>query len=207
MTQRPSRHRLFAAVWDRATAHESAAMRRARSDVVGAARGRVVELGFGVGTNWQFLPADARYAGIEPDFFMTRRASRHAAGQQRPLDLLHATAEDLPVASASVDTVIVTLALCSVGDLPGSLAETKRVLKPGGELRFWEHVRPDGRRGRLFDIAAPFWRVLGAGCILNRRTAEALKAAGFEVQIERKFTMAGLPMILGVATKSAEGVQ
>ncbi len=207
MKPRPSRHRLFAALWDRATAHESAAMRRARSDVVGAAKGRILELGVGVGTNWQFLPADTKYTGVEPDPFMTRRASRHATGQQRTLDLLRAQAEDIPVASASVDTVIVTLALCSVGDLAKSLAETKRVLKPGGEIRFWEHVRPDGCRGHLFDIAAPLWRHLGAGCVLNRRTAEALQAAGFEVHLDRKFALAGLPMILGVATKPVGGVQ
>jgi len=176
-------------------------MRRARSEVAGSAHGRVLELGAGVGSNWQFLPADVQYAGVEPDPFMTQRANRHAAGQRRSPGLILARAEDIPVASASVDTIVVTLALCSVDDLAKALSEANRVLKPGGELRFWEHVRPKGAWGRLFDMLTPLWRRVGAGCVLNRRTPEALEAAGFRVHIDRKFAMAGLPMILGVATK------
>lgn len=202
---RPSRHRLFAALWDRAASHESGSIRRARAKVAGGAHGRVLELGVGVGSNWQFLPADVRYTGVEPDPFMTRRATQHPDRQGRSSGLIQARAEDLPLESGSVDTVLVTLALCSVGDLSAALAETMRVLKPGGQVRFWEHVRPKGARGRLFDMLTPLWRRVGAGCILNRRTEEALEAAGFQVRTDRKFTMAGLPMILGVAIKSCEG--
>lgn len=198
---RPSRHRLFAALWDRVSSRESTAVRRARAEVVGSAHGRVLELGVGVGSNWQFLPADVRYTGVEPDPFMIRRANRHAAAERRSPGLIEARAEDLPIASASVDTVLVTLSLCSVSDLEAALAEAKRVLMPGGELRFCEHVRPNGGWGRLFDLITPIWRRVGAGCVLNRRTAEALEAAGFQVRIDRKFAMAGLPMILGAATK------
>lgn len=198
---RPSHHRLFAAFWDRASSRETAAIRNARAEVVSSAHGRVLELGVGVGSNWQVLPADVRYIGVEPDPFMIRRALRHAAEDRRSPGLIEARAEDLPVASASVDTVLVTLALCSVSDLPAALAEAKRVLKPGGELRFWEHVRPKGAWGRLFDMLTPLWRRVGAGCVLNRRTAEAIEVAGFQVRLDRKFAMGGLPMILGVATK------
>jgi ubiquinone/menaquinone biosynthesis C-methylase UbiE len=205
MVSRSSRHRLFAALWDRATAHETASMQRARSQVVGHASGRVLELGTGVGTNWQFLPADIQYIGLEPDPSMAGRANRHAAEQRRSLALIQARAEDLPIAGNSVDTIVVTLSLCSVSDLTAALSEAKRVLKPGGELRFWEHVRPNGAAARLFDLLTPVWRRVGAGCILNRRTAEAIEAAGFQVHLDRRFTMAGLPMVLGVATKPAGG--
>ncbi|MBI5947114.1 MAG: class I SAM-dependent methyltransferase [Chloroflexi bacterium] len=195
-------HKTFAAFWDRATRKESPRQRAARREVVGGARGRVLELGAGVGTNWQYLPDGLGFSAIEPDPFMVKRALGHAAASGREVDLRQAPAEALPFDDGTFDTVVVTLTLCTVRDLSRSLAEARRVLKPGGELRFWEHVRPAGRvRGRIFDAITPAWRRIGAGCNPNRQTVAAIQAAGFDVAVAREFGMMGAPTVVGVATR------
>lgn len=193
-------HRMFAALWDRASRHEGPEQRAVRARIAGGVRGRTLELGVGVGSNWPFLPGDVDYTGIEPDRYMLDRARRHAAEQGRHVELHEAAAEQLPFPDAAFDTVLVTLTLCTVDDVPRALAEARRVLKPDGELRFWEHVRPRGRvRGRLFDIVMPAWRTMGGGCRLNRNTLAALTGAGFEISELREDRLGGIPFIDGVA--------
>lgn len=193
-------HRLFAAFWDRAARHEGRPQRRARQEVARGVAGSVLELGVGVGTNWPYLAAHSRYVGIDPDGYMLARAQRHAQAEGRPVDLVLCPAERLPFADASFDTVLATLTLCTVDDVPASLAEVRRVLKPGGEFRFWEHVRPKGRAwGRLFDTITPVWRHIGAGCHPNRETGRALEEAGFEIRQLRSLMLGAVPFILGFA--------
>jgi ubiquinone/menaquinone biosynthesis C-methylase UbiE len=190
----------FAAFWDWAVRHESPEGRASRKEVVAGARGRVLELGVGVGANWEYLPDDVEYSGIEPDAFMLERARKHAAEQGRVVDLHDARAEALPFPDNTFDTVIVTLTLCSVQDLEAALSEARRVLKPGGELRFGEHVRASGRvAGKLQDLVTPAWRKIGAGCHLNRASADAIRKAGFEVSELRRWRQAFMPMVTGVA--------
>lgn len=196
----PAGHRRFAAFWDWAVRHENTATHAARREVAGGAEGRVLELGVGVGANWQYLPEGIEYSGIEPDPFMVERARRHAAEIGRTYDLRLAAAEALPFDDATFDTVIATLTLCTVQDVERSLSEARRVLKPGGELRFAEHVRANGRAGGwLQDRFTPAWKRLGAGCHLNRATADAVRAAGFEITELRQWRQAIMPMITGVA--------
>jgi ubiquinone/menaquinone biosynthesis C-methylase UbiE len=193
-------HRRFAAFWDWAVRHESKVVHAARREVAGGARGRVLELGVGVGANWQYLPEGIDYSGIEPDAFMVERARKHAAEKGRSYDLRQAPAEALPFPDATFDTIIVTLSLCTVQDLSRSLAEARRVLKPGGELRFAEHVRANRRAGGwLQDRLTPAWRRIGAGCHLNRPTADAIRDSGFEITELRPWRQAIMPMITGVA--------
>ena len=195
-------HRRFAAFWDWAVRHENRDGRAARAEVAGGARGRALELGVGVGANWEYLPEGLDYSGIEPDPYMLERARKHAATAGKAYDLREAPAEALPFDDATFDTVIVTLTLCTVADLSRSLAEARRVLKPGGELRFGEHVRAQSRAGAwLQDRFTPAWRKMGAGCHLNRRTAEAISAAGFEGVELRRWRQAFMPMVTGVARK------
>lgn len=198
-------HRLFAALWDFATRHEGRRERRVREWVAAGARGRVLEIGVGVGANWRYLRDDVDYSGIEPDPYMLRRAKHHRKEAQRNLDLVEAPAERLPFADRTFDTVFTTLTLCSVSDLQESLAEVSRVLKPGGEFRYWEHVRPEGRIGRTaFDLLTPAWRRIGAGCHPNRETEAALRAAGFVIEQSHR-VRAAIPMRAGVAIVGDRG--
>ena len=197
---RPAGHRTFAAVWDWASKHEPAREKKARRRTLSGVHGDVLELGVGVGTNWEYLPEGVNYVAIDPDPYMIERARRHASEQGREVDIRQAPAEELPFADDSFDTVVTTLTLCSVQDLQRSFAEVRRVLRPGGEFRFWEHVRPEGRvSGKLADFITPAWRRIGAGCHPNRRTVEELRSAGFEVTELRSFRSGLVPMVMGSA--------
>lgn len=199
-------HPVFAALWDRVVQAEGRAEREARRRVAGGAKGRVLEIGVGTGGNWPYLPEGVSYSGIEPDPYMLRRARQHAAEGGLEMDLRDAGAEALPFGDGEFDTVICTLTLCSVSDLPRSLREVRRVLKPGGEFRFREHVRPEGgMKAAAFDLLAPVWRRAAAGCNLNRRTLAALAAAGFEVSEDGRSSALGIPFVSGVATIRATG--
>jgi ubiquinone/menaquinone biosynthesis C-methylase UbiE len=193
-------HRLFAACWDRSSRHEGAQQRQARREVAAGLRGRVLEIGVGVGTNWRYLPDGVIYVGIEPDAYMVARARRHADEQGRHVSLVQVPAEHLPFADGAFDTVFATLTLCTIDDVPLALAEIRRVLKPGGEFRFWEHVRPrQAFAGKLFDAITPAWKAGGGGCRPNRRTAEAVAGSGLEMRSLRRERMGPLPVIAGVA--------
>ncbi|MGI8925366.1 MAG: class I SAM-dependent methyltransferase [Tepidiformaceae bacterium] len=199
MTKR-KHSRWFAWFWSKAVARESAAEREARRQVTDGLSGRVLEIGVGLGTNWQHLPAGVEYVGIEPDHFMLRRARANAAAASREVDLREAAAEKLPFEDGAFDAVFTTLTFCSVDDVPQALSEVRRVLKPGGEFRFWEHVRPAGRlSGRAFDVVTPLWSRLGAGCHPNRRTVEAIDATGMGVTSLRRFKKGPIPMVVGTA--------
>jgi ubiquinone/menaquinone biosynthesis C-methylase UbiE len=196
----PKGHKRFAAFWDWASRHETEADRRARRAVMSGADGAVLELGVGVGTNWQYLPEGVDYVAIDPDPYMLRRARKHAAQQGRDVKLHQVAAELLPFPDDSFDTVVATLTFCSVEDVQQSLSEVRRVLKPGGEFRFWEHVRPEGRvTGKLFDLITPLWRRIGAGCHPNRRTADELQRAEFELVSFKRGHHGPTPTIIGSA--------
>ena len=198
----PQGHRGFAACWDFATKHESNAEREMRREACARTHGRVLELGVGVGANWPFLSGEIEYVGIEPDPYMLQRAQKRAtaAGEHRALK--GASAEQLPFEDESFDSVLVTYTLCTVQDPPRALAETLRVLKPGGTLAFVEHVRPEGRFGGWFmDRISPLWGRTAGGCHPNRQTVDALSAAGFEIDHLEQRRVNGMPMISGTAHK------
>jgi ubiquinone/menaquinone biosynthesis C-methylase UbiE len=116
------------------------------------------------------------------------------------VDLRQAPAERLPFDDASFDYVVSTLVLCTVDDVPASLAEIRRVLRPGGELRFLEHVRSKGFIGKTQDVVQPVWAQFSGGCHGNRRTEQALRDAGFDfVRIDHRKIAPWQPAIVGVA--------
>ena len=114
---------------------------------------------------------------------MLERARRRADEAARPIDLRQAPAEELPFEDASFDTVVSTLVLCCVSDPRRALSEARRVLKPSGKLRLYDHVRYDHAFGAFWqDLMTPAWRWLGAGCHPNRDIAALVREAGFEFE-------------------------
>jgi SAM-dependent methyltransferase len=204
-------HRVFAALYDligrRAERGPMGAHRRA---LLRQASGRVLEIGAGTGANLPHYPELPALTLAEPDGAMRRRLAPRAAAATFPVEVLDAPAERLPLADASVDTVVSTAVLCSVDDPARALAEARRVLRPGGRLLFLEHVRAEGRRARLQDRLTPAWRRVNAGCHLNRDTVAAIRAAGFAVATLRRLDDVPAPPILrplvaGVAVAPAGG--
>lgn len=196
--------RWFAALWDRQSRREGKAVRALRKEAIGTLHGRVLEIGVGVGSNWPFLPADVEYTGIEPNEAMLKRAQRHAREQGRQLDLQLVDVQAMPFPDATFDMVFTTLTFCSVADPGAGLAEVRRVLKPGGEFRFLEHVRSESALfARVQSLLRPFTRRFGGGCNWDRNTLASINAAGFETGAARQTKIHGLPAIVGSATRPA----
>jgi len=171
-----------------------------RSEVVGTAGGLALEVGAGAGANFSHYPDAASIVALDPDIYMLRRARRRAASAGREVRLILGAAEALPFPDQTFDTVVATLVFCSVRDPARSLAEVRRVLRPGGTFRFIEHVRArGGLLARLQDTATPVWRRVAGNCHLNRRTVEAIEAAGFEVTWLKGRQLAVLPVVAGTA--------
>ena len=194
----------FAAVWDWQAHHEGKRLKLLRREVAGDVHGRVLEVGVGVGSNWPYLPGDVEYVGIEPNEAMLERALKHAREQGRSMDLRLIDVQAMPFPDASFDAVVATLTFCSVPDAGTGLREIRRVLQPGGEFRFLEHVR--ARRSawaRVQSFLKPATRRLGGGCEWDRDTLAAIRAAGLEVSKPRRDRLALLPIVAGSATKPA----
>ena len=199
-------HRWFAAVYDKMNrSEERGFLGEMRRQLLGDLTGDVLEIGAGTGANFEHYPPNVRVTALEPDPFMLRRAEEKLAALGRSnITLQQAAAELLPFDDASFDAVVSTLVLCTVKDVAGSLVEIRRVLRPGGELRFIEHVRGAGVGGRVQDFIRPIWGWFGAGCHPNRRTLDALRVAGFDAAVtERRKIMAFVPLIRGSALVSS----
>ena len=165
------------------------AMTRYRPRIPPLASGRVLEVGIGSGLNLPFYgPGVTELIGLEPSALLREQAAEAARSAPFPVRLLPAGGEQIPLDTASVDTVVSTWTLCSIPDLDAALAEIRRVLKPGGRLLFFEHGRaPDQAVGRLQDRLAPLFRGL-AGCNPNRQIDTSITDAGFRiVDIEKTY--------------------
>jgi SAM-dependent methyltransferase len=160
-----------------------AALRPYRARAAGAARGRVLEIGVGSGLNLPFYgDAVDELIGVDPSPGMLALARRAAAASLRKVTLLEYPAETLPLDDRSVDTVVVTWALCSIPDPLAALKEARRVLRPGGELRFVEHgLSPDPDVQKWQHRLTPLWRCCAGGCHLDRKTDDLVRAAGFRL--------------------------
>ena len=202
----------FARLYDFLTSRtEDAGLRDWRRTLLQRARGRTVEVGSGTGANLPFYTdaVDTVFA-TEPDRHMRRRlAARAEQIAAPPIEVVDAGAERLPYESGSIDTVVTTLVLCTVPDPMASLREVMRVLRPGGELLFLEHVAHlDPGVHKWQRRLEPFWRCFAEGCHLTRRTGEWMREVGFEVADVCAARMpkapAILPTIRGVARKPGE---
>jgi len=159
-------------------------LRPYRERVVGAAEGRVLEVGIGSGRNLLLYPARVeRVIGLDPSPQLLAMAREAARVTERDIELLEGGAAAIPLEKASVDTVVSTWSLCSIADAPRALSEMRRVLKPGGRFLFVEHGRaPDAGVRWWQDRLTPIWKRLGGGCHLNRAIADLISRAGFHIE-------------------------
>jgi len=179
---------------------------RYRREAMRNATGRLLMIGIGPGTDLLFLPpAVMSVAAVEPDAVFRRMASTLAGRRGIPVDIVDGIAESIPFPDNSFESVHVGLVLCSVDDVDASLREIRRVLVPGGRLVVLEHVRGDGAMGRFQDLIAKPWSWLASGCHPNRRTVDAIAAAGFDAAGLRTIRRTPVPppctpQLLGFAT-------
>jgi ubiquinone/menaquinone biosynthesis C-methylase UbiE len=164
--------RSFARLYDASLAFgEHRGMRARRAALLAGVGGRVLEIGAGTGLNLQHYPAEVELTLAEPVAPMRARLEQRVREAGRRAEVLDATAEALPFSDGAFDVVVSTLVLCTVDDPHGALSEVRRVLRPGGQLLFIEHVRADrGARAWLQDRLARPWAAVAGGCRCNRPT-------------------------------------
>jgi SAM-dependent methyltransferase len=157
---------------------------RQREKIVPLAQGCVLEVGVGSGLNLPYYDAAkvSKVIGLDPAPEMTRKAERAARRADIDLEFINAPAESIPLASASVDTALVTYALCTIPETTRALREIARVLRPGGRLLFCEHgLAPDANVRKWQDRFTPLWKALGGGCHLNRDIPALIQQGGFRI--------------------------
>jgi len=202
-----AQHPLFALFWSRVSGR--VVSHRHRAELLGGLGGRVLEVGAGDGRNFaHYPPGVAEVIAVEPEPYLRRLASEAALMAPVPITVLDGTAEVLPMQDASCDAVVSSLVLCSVSDQHTALAELHRVLMPGGELRFFEHVIAEQSLGKAVQAGldgSGIWPQLGAGCHLTRDTVAAIADTGFALEHIRRFTSGpgtlGIPFVLGMARR------
>lgn len=158
-----------------------------RQRLLGGLAGRVLEVGAGNGLNFAHYPVSVtEVVAVEPDPYLRGHAERAAGEAQVPVRVVDGDAAHLPGADGEFDAVVYSLVLCSVPDPAAALAEARRILRPGGQVRVYEHVRNrNPLAGAVQDLITPLWQRFGGGCHPNRDTERALRRAGFTVDSVR----------------------
>lgn len=155
---------------------------RQRAKIVPEAVGLVAEIGMGAAPNLPLYDAEKVRAviGIEPSKGLRKKARRLIAAQDLNVELVDGVAENLPLDSRSIDTVVLTYTLCSLPDVAGAMSEIRRVLKPGGRLLFCEHgAAPDAGVLKWQNRIEPVWKLFAGGCHLARPIDRLIEAGGF----------------------------
>jgi len=181
-----------------------------RQRMLAGLSGRVIEVGAGNGLNFPHYPDTVEHVlAVEPEPLLREAATKNAAEAPVSVEVVDGVSGRLPAEDESLDVGVASLVLCSVPDQARALAEFRRVIRPGGELRFYEHVvahRPlAAGLQRVAD--ATFWPRVGGGCHLARDTAAAIEEAGFAIERSERFAFTPgppippIPHILGVARR------
>jgi ubiquinone/menaquinone biosynthesis C-methylase UbiE len=208
------KHPLFARIFDRVSRKlEARGQRGHRRTLLAGLSGRVIEVGAGNGLNFPHYPSTVtELVAVEPEPFLRERALEAASEADVPVTVLAGVAEELPVESEAFDAAVASLVLCSVVDQARALAELRRAIRPGGELRFYEHVRARrpllARAQQAFDL---LWPHVAGGCHASRETRSAIERAGFVIERCEEFVFRPFPLalptaphILGIARRPAE---
>jgi SAM-dependent methyltransferase len=202
-------HPLFARFAAFIASREGDVERDHRRETLAGLSGRVLEIGSGSGPNFPYYPDGVtELVSVEPEENLRAKAVEAARSARPPIRVVDAVAERLPFEDESFDAAVAVLVLCSVPDQPAALAELHRVVRPGGELRFYEHVIGSSRRlAGLQRALAPGLAMVFGGCRADRDTGAAIEAAGFRMERCRRFLRRTLadapaaPRILGVARR------
>ncbi|MEU6507517.1 class I SAM-dependent methyltransferase [Streptomyces sp. NPDC046942] len=212
----PVHHPLFARFYARCSVNAETRLGLAgvRTRLLAGLSGRVIEIGAGNGLNFAHYPAAvAEVVALEPEPLLRQLARQAALRAEVPVDVVPGAAEALPVKSEAFDAAVLSLVLCSVRDVARTLAEVRRVLRPGGEVRFFEHGRGGGRAMTLTQQALDrtVWPALFGGCHVAREPVAALREAGFGLGPYRRLSLPvkgpKLPTsygVLGVAWRPGE---
>lgn len=204
-------HPIFARVyerWARVAARRGTTEHRQR--LLAGLAGRVIEVGAGDGANFAHYPSTvSEVVAVEPEPYLRERAQAAAKSAPVTVTVLDGVGGQLRGEDQSFDAGVAALVLCTVPDPHQALAELFRVIRPGGELRFYEHVlahaKWEARFQRLAD--ATFWPHVAGGCHLARDTETSIRRAGFQVQACERFPFSPVPllppdpMILGTARR------
>lgn len=203
MSHSTAHHPLFARLWSIMSRHEPADIRQHRDELLAGLSGRVIEIGAGAGSNFAHYPPSVdEVVAVEPEPYLRKRAKAAAARAEVRIEVLDGVAEQLPAEDCSFDAAVACLVLCSVTDQERALAELWRVLRPGGELRFYEHVL-SGHPALAFSQRAvdrTFWPHAFGGCHTARDTPAAIARAGFRVEDQRRMWVNPVPIAFPVGT-------
>jgi ubiquinone/menaquinone biosynthesis C-methylase UbiE len=203
---------LFARLYSRMSARaEQKGQAEHRRELLAGATGRAIEVGAGHGLNFKHYPDSVtEVVAVEPEPYLRELAAKAAGDAPVPVRVVGGLADSLPAEDGEFDVGVASLMLCSVPDQATALAEFHRVIRSGGELRFYEHVIAD-RRGlaRFQRMVRPGWKLVAGGCNPDRDTAAAIEAAGFTIDHIRRFDFVPAPVelpakprILGRARRS-----
>jgi SAM-dependent methyltransferase len=201
-------HPIFARVFDRLSGSMEKEVGVHRDELVAGLSGRVVEIGAGNGMNFGHYPHTVtQILAFEPEDYLREKARDAARGAPVPVTVEDAPAYPLPLDDGAVDAAVASLVLCSVPDPVAAVAELRRVVRPGGELRFLEHVRSSRPRKARMQQAldeSGVWPKLGAGCHCSRDTLRLIVDSGFTVQRVRRLDVGPAfihtnPHVLGAA--------
>jgi ubiquinone/menaquinone biosynthesis C-methylase UbiE len=185
------KHPIFARLYERLSVKEDERGGSGfRAELLDGLSGRVIEVGAGNGRNFDHYPASVSHVlAVEPEPRLRASAQRAAETAAMPIEVVAGVADRLPAADDTFDAGVASLVLCTVPDQDAALAELRRVIRPGGELRFYEHVVSRRRGAALVQRAldATLYPPLAGGCHLARDTVAAIERAGFTIESSRRF--------------------
>jgi ubiquinone/menaquinone biosynthesis C-methylase UbiE len=191
MSAKAVRHPIFARMYARlASAYEQQGVAAHRDELLAGLQGRVLELGSGTGLNFAHYPSTvSEVVAVEPEPALRALTEAAAASASVSVRVVDAVADELPFFEDEFDAAVASLVLCSVSDPRRALEELERVLRPGGELRFYEHVlSPKPKLARLQHRLDHVWPYFAGGCHITRDTGSAIERAGFMIEQRRDFT-------------------
>ena len=200
------KHPIFARVYHwMSTKAEEAGEAEHRRELLTGLHGRVLELGAGNGLHFEEYAATVEeVVAVEPEAYLRERAIEAAREANGRVDVVDGLAGQLAFKHQQFDAAVVSSVLCTVPDVDAALTDLRRLIRPGGELRFYEHVlAPEPRLAALQRalIRSGVWPLIGGGCHADRDTASAIQRSGFDIENCRRFDFRPTPLVAPAAPR------